>query len=392
MYKTLLITLLVAFASTGCSPSKLFLKGDDPKTEYSTQVPFTRTTKLIIVEVEMDGKPRRFLFDTGAPMVVSEELAEEFDMKVVATAKVGDSNNQERKQEFVRMPEFSIGAQQFSDFTAVVVDLDYSPVVACLDIDGILGANMMCRAYWKIDYENQILYFSNVDEFIPEEVDDATVIPFRTKASFTPVVDLTIDSTVVKNVTFDTGSASAVSIARDRVPNFQANAEDAIVRHGYISSGIYGATADTAHYFSKSVGVGNSTVPNMLLSVQKNKGKALLGTSYFDEFDLILNWRQKRAFLVPKSDSVEMALRSLGLSFMKQEDKLIIGSVIIGKQADKAGLVFNDRVLKFNGIDCASITPDQFCEIQSILEQKDESVTILVENKGEFTFKWKKYL
>jgi predicted aspartyl protease len=392
MYKLVLLTLFIALTSAGCSSTKkLFLTGEAPQVEYTAQIPFTRTLKLIVVEVEMGGEPRRFMFDTGAPMVVSEELAKEFDMKVVTTVNVGDSNGKERKQEFVRMPEFAIGSQTFGGFTAVVVDLDLSPVIACLDIDGIIGANVMCRAHWKIDYEDQVLYFSNVDEFIPE-VDDATVIPFRTKASFTPVVDLMIDSALVEDVTFDTGSASAVSISRDRVPNFKAISENAMVSYGYISSGIYGTTADTAHYFQAPVSIGESTVPNMLMSVQKNKGKALLGTSYFDDFDLVLNWKQKQAYLIPRSDSVDMTLRSLGLSFLKRDDQLIIGSVTLGKQADKAGLTFSDRVLEFNGIDCSTITPEQFCEIRSILDQKDGPVTITVENKGEFTLKWEKYL
>ena len=120
--------------------------------------------------------------------------------------------------------------------------------------------------------------------------------------------------------------------------------------------------------------------------------KALLGTSYFEEFDLVLNWKQKQALLIPRTDSIEMSMRSLGLSFMKQGDKLIIGSVTIGKQADKAGLTFDDRVLRFNDMDCASVTHEQFCEIKSVLDQKEKSVTITVENKGEFVLKWEKYL
>ena len=62
--------------------------------------------KLIILEVEMGGEPRRFLFDTGAPMVVSEELAEEFDMKVITKSYVKDSNGERKRQDYVKMPEF----------------------------------------------------------------------------------------------------------------------------------------------------------------------------------------------------------------------------------------------------------------------------------------------
>lgn len=385
---------LLAFSTftlllTGCGGSKMFLKGEAPEAEYTAQVPFTRSLNLIIVEIEMGGKPRRFLFDSGAPMVVSEELAKEFDMKVVTKNYVKDSGGQRKRQNYVRMPNFNFSHQPFGGFTAIVVDLNYSPVIACLEIDGILGANMMRRAFWKIDFVEEVMYFSNYDEFLPEG--KATVLPFRTKSTFTPVVDLMIDSTVVKNVTFDTGSANALSISRSIVPEFDVNSSDVYSSYGYQSSGIFGALADTAYYLQKTVSVGKTPIPAMMLSVHQKNGKALLGTGFFEDYDVVLNWQQRRAFLIPATDSVSMGLTSIGFSVVKQGDQLIVSSVTMGQEAEQAGLAFGDRIIEINGITCTNVTGEMYCEIRSMLSKKDQPVTVTVENKGAFTFEWEKY-
>ena len=385
---------LLAFSTftlllTSCGGSKMFLKGQAPEAEYTAKVPFTRSLNLIIVEIEMGGKPRRFLFDSGAPMVVSEELAKEFDMKVVTKKYVKDSGGQRKRQNYVRMPSFNFGQQPFGGFTAVVVDLNYSPVIACLEIDGILGANMMHRAFWKIDFVEEVMYVSNYEEFLPEG--EATVLPFRTKSTFTPVVDLMIDSTVVKNITFDTGSAYALSISRSIIPEFDAHSSAVYSSYGYQSSGIFGALADTAYTLQKTVVVGKTSIPNMLLSVRQKHGKALLGTGFFEDFDVVLNWQQRRAFLIPATDSATMGLTSLGVSFIKQKDQLIVGSVTMGQEPEQAGLAFGDRIIELNGITCTNVTKKMFCEIRSMLSKKDQPVTITVENKGAFTLEWKKY-
>ncbi len=390
MLKKLAPLLILSILVTGCfSSSKLFLVGDVPKADYTSEISFSRTLNLIIVEIEMGGEPRRFLFDTGAPMVVSEELAEEFDMKVVTKSDVKDSNGQRKRQEYVKMPAFTLGYQQFGGFTAIVVDLDYSPVIACLEIDGILGANMMRTAFWKIDYEHEKIYFSNYDEFLPEG--DAIVLPFRTKSTFTPVVDLTVDSLTIKNITFDTGSGSGLSISQNLLPPFNAESDAVYPSYGYQTSGIFGTVADTGYYMQKPITVGKSVIPNMLLTVHRRNGKGLLGTAFFDDFDVVLNWKRKRAFLIQRNDSVEMKMNSFGFTLVKQNDQLIVGSVVLGEQADKAGLAFTDRVLKINDIDCSKVSGVQFCRIRSILDETEDPVTITIAKKGTFTLEKQKY-
>ena len=100
--------LAILVLSSCMSSAKLFLRGKSPKETYSEQIPFQRSLGLIILPVKINGNSYRFLFDTGAPMVVSPKLAEAFDMRVVSKKYVHDSSNQRKKQEYVKMPEFVV--------------------------------------------------------------------------------------------------------------------------------------------------------------------------------------------------------------------------------------------------------------------------------------------
>lgn len=383
--KNLITLTLLAVVFTSCVSSvKMFRKGTAPTENYTEQVPFTRALTLIIVEVNIEGKPYRFLYDTGAPMVVSPELASANNMKVITSRYITDSNNNRRKQDYVKMPEFKLGNQPFAGFTAVVIDLNYSPVLACLKIDGIIGANMMSRAFWKIDYNNQQLHFSNKNNFTPN-TDSTIILPFRVKATHTPVVDLTIDSVVIKNITFDTGSASALTLPKRRVPKTAKT--QLMSSYGFHSSGVFGSVIDSSFYTQHPVNVGGTEISDMLFSINKEHGKSLLGTTFLQDYEVVLNWEDGKAFLTPAKET-KMTNRWLGFGVMPQGDSLLISSVTVGSPAHEQGLKLGDYVISINNKPCEKLTGPEYCEIREQMKDKTKPVTLEIKDKGVFTFEW----
>ena len=290
---------LLLLISSCASTAKLYVAGSGPEEPYNEKVPFTRSLKLIILNVDIEGESFRFLFDTGAPMVVTPELAEKFNLKKVASKYVTDSSNKRNKQEYVKVPSVTIGKQEFKDLVAIVVDLKFSSVIACLEIDGIVGANLMRHAVWKIDYVEEVMYFSNnMNAYQPKE--NAIVLPFRTKATFTPVVDLMIDSNIVRGVTFDTGSGFALSTGQNSVPNLDKKSNEVFASYGYHSSGVFGSIPDSLFNAQKKVTIGKTVIDDMVLSIHHKPRKALLGTSFMEDYEVIINWEQISQFYCSK--------------------------------------------------------------------------------------------
>ena len=338
------------------------------------------------MEVKIEGESFRFLFDTGAPMVVSPELADKFNMKKVSSKYVTDSNNSRKKQKYVQIDSLKIGRQEFKDLVAIEIDLKYAPVIACLNIDGIIGANLMRLATWKIDYVDQVMHFSNnMQAYQPKK--NPIVLPFKTKATFTPVVDLMIDSNIIKNVTFDTGSGSAISTSQNFVSHLDKKAPNVFSSYGYHTSGIYGSIPDSMFFTQRPVTLGKTQVENMTLSIHEKPSKSLLGTAFMEDYEVILNWEQGRAFLSPINP--EMNLKTLGISVMPKENQLLISSVHIGSEAQKLGIAFGDVVEEINGRDCSTVSQNDYCEIREIFEEKEKALTITIKEKGSFTLNWR---
>lgn len=47
---------------------------------------------MLFVDVDLNGEPRRFLFDTGSPSMVSATLAAELGLDVIDRRQGGDSH------------------------------------------------------------------------------------------------------------------------------------------------------------------------------------------------------------------------------------------------------------------------------------------------------------
>ncbi len=378
---------VLALLLQSCASSvKLFTKGSGPQAIYNATIVADREHKLLIVPVVINGKTYRFLFDTGAPMVLSKELAAELDGKRLARKPVSDSQGQRSKLDYVELAEIAIAGQQFVGLTAIVVDLKLSPVINCLQIDGLIGANLMRHAFWKIDYQTNELHFTNDSSlFLPDS--SSIRLPFTTKATFSPTVAVQLDSVVVGGITFDTGSASGLSIGQSRLPA-QSNAKRGAVKsYGYHSSGIFGSLPDSMFYAKYPVSFGDFEVQEMLLSISNTNSKTLLGTAFLEDYSVILNWQKKAVFLNPINP--EVTSESVGFGVILEKSKLIVSNIMSGSEAQKTGIAFGDEILEFNNVPCANLTAKGYCSILDQFASKNGPITILVKDKGEFTFEWK---
>jgi predicted aspartyl protease len=241
--------LIVASCSTG---QGLFGRGsilDKEGTSDLVKVPVRVSRNVFFVDVEIEGETYNFLFDSGAPMVISPEIMEKHGAIVLREANVTDSQGAKVKQEFVKMPNFAIGDREFSGLTAVVSDLKRSPIIRCLAIDGILGANAMQFQYWDFSHKDSILQMSNSKRHWQLDTAKTYRLPWSFKATRTPKVQLTINGKVIEDITFDTGSGGVLGLHESIIgPLDLENAE--FMAQGHLSGGLFGSAVDTAYTFS----------------------------------------------------------------------------------------------------------------------------------------------
>jgi len=374
----------VLMINASCKSSeKLFLRGAPPTNIYTDSTSFTRQIKLVFVPVIINGKKYNFLLDTGAPMVVSKELAAELNLKRVARKHVGDSQGNRQKLNYLLLPQISLGNQTFANLVAIEADLNLDPTLACLKMDGIIGSNLLRHAIWEINSQTKTLSFhNNFAGFVPDS--QALVMPFTTKATFTPVVDLLVDSINIGKITFDTGSSSTLSMPASRLGKPRLTPDSVITNIGFLSSGLFGSVADTVYFVQKNISINQTTFENVPITLERSKPKSLLGMGFLEGFVVVMNWQTKEMYLTPNEQNYARKSYSLSPRFI--DDTLRVGSLVYNGEAMMAGIQLNDRILKINDFDTRQPSKEDYCQVLRIFRENEE-ITVQIEGRGEFVLK-----
>jgi len=388
MKKLLFSSILLLFLSS-CNSFKLIKllkEGSVEQASFKTEIPFEMRLGLIIVPVTINGKTYDFLVDTGAPNLCTEELAAELNLETVVSQKAGDSQGVKEELDFVVMPDMYLNGICFKQTGAAVADLNKSEVLACLNADGIIGANLMKEAVWEIDYERKIITIS--EKRASFEIPDSVIhVPFSPALSFTPRVNITYNGVEDKNVTFDTGSngyfASSKTVyksIKDKTPTVKEAKS-----YGSSGSGLYGAADSDTNFTAliETTKLGDLTIQNHVVTFEK--GSRTLGTKFLQNYRVIIDWSVNEILLIPVKPFKHSTYESFGFSPFISENKLIVSDLFINSQASKKGIQLGTQILEANGVDYRSLSTDQWCSIiQNGLvpeEQKTLKMLVLIDNQ-----------
>jgi len=341
---------------------------------------------LVVVKVNIKGKDYDFLVDTGAPNLVSKELAAELNLEAKVEQKAGDSQGKKEVLQFAEMPEMLIGGVHFIEMGAAIADLKHSNEIACLDVDGFVGANLMKEAVWQFDYERKVITVSNNSSAF-EIPADAYRIPFTPATSSTPLIDITYDGVTDKRVTFDTGSNGFFNSSPAIRKTLQSSGKLAnpVIGVGSSSSGLYGMGDRDSTYIAKiaETKMGNLTIPEQVVSF--DLGARTLGTKFLRHYRVIIDWSVSEIILIPTDEFVNNKLENFGISPFCNEDRLEVRLVSLGSEADNLGIKLGDRILEVNGNNTRVFTKEMWCDVlyDGLVPEGDTMMTLLIEREGE---------
>jgi len=341
------LLVMLSLLLTGCFSSREVHVWEygrlQPRFFYEV-IPFQEEAGLIFIEVELEGKMRKFLFDTGAPNVISRELRQELGLGATFYRKVRDSNNRRRELSGVTLDSLRIGELLFTDTRAIVADLNEVTLFDCLDIDGFIGANLMRLAKWQIDFSTRRITISDQISQLP--TGGGIPVPFSVNGQGTPYLKLGIDGVPVK-VELDYGSTGGFSLNRHLLADLPGGR---IVNRsfGLSSIGLYGGMDDTVtHYRFGQIQLGNLLFQDQVIKFESS-GSALIGTDVFRHFIVTFDWERYQLYLQPLHD-LPRTYQSFGLVILPRYGKMIVARVFENSPASRAGLRIDDEVRSLNG-------------------------------------------
>lgn len=367
-----------------CNPVRTILEGGRLKeTTFNHKIPFTFEFGIPIVSVEIDGKHYNFLFDTGAPTVISPELQAILKLKSETIGKTSDSQGNSNQQAFVKVPSIKIGGLNFEDIGATVIDMKKIFEFKCMKFDGIIGANQMEKAVWQIDYVNKTITASNdISNFdIPKHAEILNFIP--RKGQRTPRVNIKIGNKA-SSVTFDTGATTDFSLPYE-IYKTEISSFKGTVATGSSSSGIYGASKSSITTYKKvpSLDIDNIKIEDQIVTF--NEGTtAIIGNSFFKRYRVILNWNENKIYMIKEVEHQNATLETYGIGLRYINNKPTVAKIFKDTDAEKIGLLINDQIIAVDEKDTSNLTAAEACTytFNNILTGKDSrNVTVLRDGK-----------
>ena len=394
MKKLLFYVLILSLSSCYSTRNKIMNSGEIQQENFITEIPFNFEYGLPIIKIKINEIDYNFLVDTGAPTILSTELYKTLNLKSLTTSGVQDSNGNEKEENYVLIDNIKINNINFQNIGAISTDFNKVFEVKCLNLDGIIGSNLMSLAIWEFDYAAQTITITNNRNNL--NIDKKSdVLSFKPKKNQrTPKVDVFINNKKAKRITFDTGSNSDFSMSLNEFSAVVLNSEN-IETFGNSSTGIYGKGADRTSLYSKvnSIKLGTISLQNQILNFKINASRTI-GNKFLKNYKVVIDWNLNQINLSKISNYNSSQLNNFGFGYKIQNKKLYVGTIFKKSEAEKKGIQINDEIIAINELDVTNLSDEDLCNfIFNKITKEGENIKINILRKGKkLTFNLKKQL
>jgi hypothetical protein len=337
----------------------------------------------VVVPVEIEGRIRHFLFDTGSPLGLWHGQKETWMKQVTADSLTfGDINKKSRNQIIYQFPTIKMGNLQIDNYPMIVEDAMSEFI--CNRFDGVIGFNLVGKGLsFKLDTKDSLLIVTDRKKFFAEEEKGQPTAKYKMKRAYCPLVYVETPVGWVETV-FDTGAMNRwfdlPQADLDRW--FQKNPKkrnllddltiqtDTTINTGV---GIYGMSTDTVvgrflHFPTIKI----DKLPVNDLYITTAHPTMRVGSAILKHVSLIIDAPRKQFVLVPHNgQEITVGNNEAGsISFIPSEssDTLGVLKAVVrkGSTAYKKGIRTGDYLREVNGIPI-----NDLCTYM-LMERKDE--------------------
>ena len=331
-------------------------------------IPIEYKGNMVVVEIEVNGVKRRFLVDTGATTVIDKRIYDKSEFEWIEDIIGGDADGRSGQLPLVKVRSLKIGSVEVQNTIAVVSDLSH---LACIEVDGFLGANVLAHFDTEIDYDQQIMtlhrdpvsdtYLEEFERRIEFKENDQR-IPLMTVSWERKKVDKqTPERWWVRHMTLDLGSGGGVSIRKyyGTNPDFY---DDKTWFYGFRTLTLFGASpVDTSYYlrlndFRIDEEVFDNTILNSNSYVFNH-----VGNDFWEDYRVLISWHRKAVFLKRTTPESEPILPDGTISLYMIDEDLIITGLYEHSRLRAEGLSAGDIIRSVNGVSMSNMTEEQFC-------------------------------
>jgi len=350
-------------------------QGGTTAKNYLTEVPYEMVNGKILISVELGGKKRKFLFDTGAPTTISASLAKELKATRLGKVSAEDISGKSDSLSFVKLDGLKLGDVTFSGIPALVTVPEF---IDCFQAEGFIGSNLLRNSVLGIQTLKHVLVITDQPEKFM--VDKKYAVPMLVDSMQSdPQIAVSFNG-LSGTIPFDTGMSNFMSFREEWITALQNNHitfEETDKGFGSNVIGAFGHQPNEEKHRLKfpAVQIGNARFENVYTETTKD-GKPIIGTRILEYGNIILDYINKQYYFFPKTaTAINMEEKHWPFGVTPKDGKLVITMTWSkGKDLFKLG----EQVLSINGKD---FTHADICDLVtngSLLTKKDIMTATLV--------------
>lgn len=370
-------------------------QGNATSKDYYTEISFEFIKDKIIVPVEIEGKTYRFMFDTGAPNVLSKELFSKIKTKPLGSLPVSDSQNNESDLKAVATPLIKFGNVTFQNIPALVSDFNANEIFKCFKIDGFLGSNLIRNSIVQIDLKRKkIIFTDNKKKLSLNKKNSKKIKLLGSQKKPYLWIYLEAFKTGKDHVLIDTGMGGFYDLSLRSFNIFKKeNVLDPIASSkGSSSFGIFGQAKkqEQKRVLIDEIEIVKTNFLNFVTTTT-NDSNSRIGIDVFKYGVGTIDFINKRFYFNSYKETVDLKKGLFGFKSTIVDNKLVIGFVWDKDLKDK--IAYGDQIIKINNTDfsgfntCEFIMSDfKFNELNKItltVKKKDgKEITLELQQKN----------
>jgi len=366
---TLLLTKSFVFGQNAKEQLSIANSAKLVSKNFYDEIPFNDRLGYFTIQLKIDTGTYEYIFDTGGYNTVTTKIMENAKLPSLMEVEVGSSNKIKSRIKLSKIPLLQIGKAQFEDVGVFNFDFFSSPVINCYTNGGLIGKSVIHKAVWQIDYRESVIRVSDNLASMPN-LDKGEKIKIELDKTLNPFLKLKINGKREKFL-LDFGYGGLISLT-EKTASFLKPAnvltiegEGNISANGVVQEKTYVTLID-------NINIGQSELKNKVAYFSKSNNYNLLGSEVAKYFIVTLNFKDEELILTPYTH-IENSFETFGFSINLDSNKIYVGKIFNGLNAQKAGLQLNDEIISLNGKQLSELSNcDRYFHVNNILQAVNE--------------------
>lgn len=334
----------------------------------------------LFVKIVINDKEYIFLLDTASSVSIINDNIKEIGKPIYKITTTDNFGNDSEKDLYLL--DFKIGQNVFKDFAFIQKNLSDINYNTCLNIDGIIGINILKKLNWKIVKTEKKIFFSKKEFDYHNYYEPTTIKWFN---NLIPLIEFNTKSSSFY-VAIDTGYFGTIKLSEENYNLINDNYKKLIKGNGAPFFSIEKSIkTDLRKTFIHDLSLKNGLIFSNY-EIVIDKSKPIVGQKILFNDNLILNFLTNEISFGKKINLEKIESTDLNFKICKSaKNSNEIEVCFFWNSDNNKNLKVGDRIIKVDNFNTENISHNDYCELVHYIKKREEISVIFQRGKKQFT-------